>query len=39
MGYTSVSVSKTNTVELQWLDHFWDHENQFETGAVRANEG
>ena len=27
------------TVELQWLEHLRDHENQFETGVVRANEG
>ena len=27
------------TVELQWLEHLWDHENEFETGVVRANEG
>ena len=28
-----------NTVELQWLEHLRDHENQFEAGVVRANEG
>ena len=28
-----------NTVELRWLEHLWDHENMFETGVVRANEG
>ena len=27
------------TVELQWLEHLWNHENIFETGVVRANEG
>ena len=27
------------TVELQWLEHLWDHENMFETGVVRASEG
>ena len=27
------------TVELQWLEHLWDHENKLETGVVRANEG
>ena len=27
-----------NTVELQWLEHVWNHENMFETGEVRANE-
>ena len=26
------------TVELQWLEHLWDHENMFETGVVRINE-
>ena len=25
------------TVELQWLEHLWDHENYFETGVVRAS--
>ena len=29
----------TCTVELQWLEHLWDHENMFETGVIRANEG
>ena len=28
-----------NTVELQWLEHLWDHENLFGTGGVRASEG
>ena len=23
------------TVELQWLEHLWNHENMFETGMVR----
>ena len=27
-----------NAVELQWLEHLWNHENMFETGFVRANE-
>ena len=27
------------TVKLQWLEHLWDHENQFETGVFRAIEG
>ena len=22
-----------STVELQWLEHLWDHENIFETGS------
>ena len=26
------------TVEFQWLEHFWDPGNMFETGVVRANE-
>ena len=26
------------TVEFQWLEHFWNHENMFETEVVRANE-
>ena len=27
-----------HTVELQWLEHLWNHENKFETGVARANE-
>ena len=27
-----------NIVELQWLEHLWNHKNMFETGIVRANE-
>ena len=27
-----------STVELQWLEHVWDHENMFETWVVRAKE-
>ena len=26
------------TVELQWLELLWNHENMLETGVVRANE-
>ena len=26
------------TVELQWLECLWNHENMFETGIVRASE-
>ena len=26
------------TVELQWLEHVWNHENMFEARVVRANE-
>ena len=25
---------EANTVELQWLEHLWDHENKFQTGVV-----
>ena len=28
----------TNTVELLWLEHLWNHEDMFETGLVQANE-
>ena len=27
-----------NIVELQWLEHLWNHENMFETEVVRDNE-
>ena len=27
-----------STVEPQWLEHLWNHENMFETGVDRANE-
>ena len=27
-----------NTVEFQWLEHLWNHENMFDTGVVRANQ-
>ena len=27
-----------NTVELQWLEHLWNHENKFETWIIRAKE-
>ena len=26
------------TVELQWLEHLWNHEIMFETGVVRTKE-
>ena len=35
LRFTKV-VQKVATVELQWLEHLWDHENQFESGVVRA---
>ena len=25
-----------DTVELQWLEHLWNHKNMFETGEVRV---
>ena len=34
-----LKLCRASTVELQWLEHLWDHENLFETGVVRANEG
>ena len=27
------------TVELHWLEHLWEYENEFETRVVRTNEG
>ena len=28
----------SNTIiELQWLEHLWNHENMFKTGVVQAN--
>ena len=32
MGHNS-----TYTVERQWLEHLWNHNNMFETGLVQAN--
>ena len=26
------------TVELQWFEHLWNHENMFEIWVIRANE-
>ena len=37
LGKLPVPVFLT-TVELQWLEHLWDHENELETGVVRASE-
>ena len=34
----SILNETANTVELQWLEHLWNHENMFKTGVVRANE-
>ena len=36
--FTYAQQSIQDTVDLQWLEHFWDHENMFETGVVQANE-
>ena len=33
-----INVSLPCTLELQWLEHLWNHENLFETGVVRAKE-
>ena len=30
---------ETHTVELQWLEHLWDHRKLLETWVVRATEG
>ena len=32
-----VDSAQVITVELQWLKHFWNHENMFETRVVRPN--
>ena len=36
---TNFCLENGHTVELQWLEHLWDHKSKFETGVVRANEG
>ena len=33
-----VQAVDSNTVENQWLEPSWNHDNMFETGVVRANE-
>ena len=30
--------SYISTVELQWPEHLWNHENMFKPGVVQANE-
>ena len=35
---TYVIIVEAITVQLQWLEHLWDHENIFETGVARAKE-
>ena len=37
-SHIHLSNNLLTTVELQWLEHLWDHENWFKTGVVRANE-
>ena len=34
----NLDTKRQYTVELQWLEHLWDHENEFKSGVVRANE-
>ena len=29
-----LQLSFKDTVELQWLEHLWNHENMFETGGI-----
>ena len=38
MSFASPILEPETTVELQWLEHLWNHKNMFETGVVRANE-
>ena len=38
MLWDSLSSCFLDTVELQWLEQLWNHENMFETGVVKANE-
>ena len=38
----NLQFSKTgfsNTVELQWLEHLWDHKKLFEAWVVQVTEG
>ena len=32
---SSLRLRLQNTVELQWLEHRWNHENMFETGMFK----
>ena len=34
-----IALIPVSTVELQWLEHLWDHGNSFEAWIVRATEG
>ena len=36
--YPSGSIFNEVTVELQWLEHLWNHDNMLETALVGANE-
>ena len=36
--FTGLGPALLYTVELQWLEHPWDHENMFEAGVVPAFE-
>ena len=36
--YSDSCGNSRDTVEHQWLEHLWNHENMFGTGVVRANE-
>ena len=38
LGKITMKIGEKNTALLQWLEHFWNHENMFETGVVRINE-
>ena len=37
-AFVQILVNCVHTVELQWLEHLWDHENMFGTKVVRADE-
>ena len=37
--YTCYDIwTKKYTVEFQWIEHLWNHENMFEIGVVRGYE-
>ena len=31
-------ITDQTTIDLQWLEHFWNHGNMLETGVVRTKE-
>ena len=37
-GFCSLIAPKSFTVELQWLEHLWDHRKLFEIWVVRATD-